>query len=34
MADSAIYTFEIRPEEGIVIKEQLSEHIDTASLEL
>jgi circadian clock protein KaiC len=34
MADSAIYTFEIRPEEGIVIKEPLSEHIDTASLEL
>lgn len=34
MADSAIYIFEIRPREGIVIREPLSEQLDLASLEM
>ena len=33
-ADPAIYTFEIRPIEGIVIKEPLSEHLDKSLVEL
>ncbi|MEM0079108.1 MAG: ATPase domain-containing protein [Nitrososphaerota archaeon] len=33
-ADSSIYVFEIRPGEGIVIKEPLSEQLDTMELQL